>query len=147
MAFKDITTNRLRDFRKNMKVLIDDLDEFLKAPDKSVYDEYFSSSRKIEKSLDERIKYPSLFYSFKCLDKLIEVRKFGKSSSYVVYCLSVDFLDEDIKQILQLYNCDIDISFSVTKFVCRDFRTAVECWQFVIKLFFNDVYYKQVELF
>lgn len=147
MAFKDITVNRLRDFRKNMKVLLDDLDEFLKAPDKSVYDEYFSSSRKVEKSLDERIKYPSLFYSFKCLDKLIEVRKFGKSSSYVVYCLSVDFLDEDIKQILQLYNCDIDISFSVTKFVCCDFRTAVECWQFVIKLFFNDVYYKQMELF
>lgn len=147
MAFKDITTNRLRDFRKNMKVLIDDLDEFLKAPDKSVYDEYFSSSRKVEKSLDDRIKYPSLFYSFRCLDKLIEIRKFGKSSSYVVYCMSVDFLDDDIKQILQLYKCDIDISFSAIKFVCCDFRTAVECWQFVIKLFFNDVYYKQMELF
>lgn len=147
MAFKDITVNRLRDFRKNMKVLIDDLDDFLKAPDKSVFDDYFSSSRKVEKSLDDRIKYPSLFYSFKCLDKLIEIRKFGKSSSYVVYCLSVDFLDDDIKQILQLYKCDIDISFSVTKFVCFDFRTAVECWQFVIKLFFNDVYYKQMELF
>lgn len=147
MAFKDITVNRLRDFRKNLKVLIDDLDEFLKAPDKSVYDEYFSSSRKVEKSLDDRINYPSLFYSFRCLDKLIEVRKFGKNSSYVVYCLSVDFLEDDLKQILQLYKCDIDISFSVIKFVCSDFRSAVECWQFVIKLFFNDVYYKQMELF
>lgn len=147
MAFKDITVNRLRDFRKNLKTLSDDLDEFLKAPDKSVYDDYFSSSRKVEKSLDDREKYPSLFYTFKCLDKLIEIRKFGRSTSFVVFCQSVDFLADDIKQILKMYQCDIDISFSVTKFICKDFRSAVECWIFVIKLFFNDVYYKQVELF
>lgn len=130
MSFKDITEARLREFRRNLCVLGDDLDEFLKCKN-----EFRSYSRhSVEVQLDDCAKYPSRFYAYYFGDSLVEIRR--DKDTYVVFCRKVDFSESDYADVKSRFSCDFQFDLNQVRFVnLKDFSTAVSCFLYVIRLY------------
>lgn len=135
MSFKDLTESRLRDFRRQLRVLADDLDDFLRS--RNDFESY--SRHSAEKQLDDREKYPSVYYSFRFVNSVVEIRR-GKDSC-IVFCKKVDFSADDLKQIQSRFSCDVDYAFNQTRFVLPSLDSAVDCFLFVCR-----IYTKSLEL-
>lgn len=129
MSFKDITEARLRDFRRQLRVLGDDLDDFLKS--KNDFESY--SRHSVNKQLDELSKCPSKYYSFRFYDSLIEIRR--SRDCFIVLCQTVDFSDKALKQIQSRFSCSVDYAFNQTRFVLSSFDFAVDCFICVCRSF------------
>lgn len=142
MSFKDITEARLRDFRRQLRVLGDDLDDFLKS--KNSFEAY--SRHAAEVQLDDCVKYPSRYYAYYFNDSLIEIRR--SNDTYIVFCRKVDFSESDYNDVKSRFFCDLDLSFNQVCFMnLVDFSTAVSCFLYVIRLYTKSLELAQGVLF